>query len=93
MTPDDGLRTTGTCRAWTNTSGGASTASSSDDISDSTDSVYDAGNGDCYGTCTPVYCDKEEEEELPVVEEPYNLPTNDIEIPIRDYFNIVREPP
>ena len=89
MMPDDGIRTTSTRGALVNTSGGASTAPSTD----WTDSVYGTGDGDYYNTSTSVYCDKEEEEEFPIDEEPYSIPVNDPEILIRDCFSISREPP
>ena len=82
MTPDNGT-------GWRSTSTrGATTVTGTDE----TDVVYGDGDSDVSWTTTG-YCDKEEEEELPVDEEPYPIPNNDAEILIRDYFNIIREPP
>ena len=79
-------RITGT---WRNTTGGASTASSTD----STDDVYGSGDDEFGHTSTSVYCDKEEEEEIPIEEEPFGLPTDEELNVIRNLFAIIREPP
>jgi len=82
----DGTRAT----TWTNTSGGASTASSTD----STNDVYGSGDGGWSETSTSVYCNKEEEEEeLFVEEEPFKIPGDEHLPNIRDYFGITKEPP
>ena len=75
---------------WTNTSGGATTASSTD----STNDVYGNGDGDLwYESSTCVYCEKEEEEEIIIEEEPYDVPNDEDLLVIRRYFEIQREPP
>lgn len=83
--------TQGTSRSWTNTSGGATTSATNE----LTDDVYGDGDGDCYATSIvpDCYCDKEEEEEVFIEEESFELPSDEHLPTIRDYFGIIREPP